>query len=260
LRRRRAGASEDAVASQPGVQADTGPARPASAPELACPNCGAARVDPDGSCPYCRTAVVPPPRPAPAPSPFGDVGARFAALRDHPAYRTALTRGPQFAGGGMQHLAGAAVGVAFAAIAGTMVAAQVRTRSAFDDEVLFQQMRQQMPAVHRAKNVFDTGFAAFGMLFVLIGVAVTAYWLWRYRRWSTAPVVSSAALVVDRRTDLSRNDKAPSSSYFVTLEDPGGHRREVAALPRVRSLVREGEMGVAQVRDGTLVGFVRVPV
>lgn len=237
------------------------PAPPAARVESECANCGASEFGEHGECPYCgsRGVVHPVARVAArARTGRGDeTAARFAALRAHPRFRAAMTARPRVPSLGASAVLPILFGLLFAGTAaGIGLSAHAVTRTVRHDRMpVFEPFET-------ASSAFDGVFSLFTGAFVLIGLAIAGYGVYRLVRWSGAETRAVAALVADRRTEVSgggRNSSA-TTTYHVTLETPGGSRREYTVRPSARGQAVAGEIGVAYVHDGTVIGFERFDV
>lgn len=104
-----------------------------------------------------------------------------------------------------------------------------------------------MPATSHAFDLmfdlFPFIFAAFavvffGILFVQIGKGV--------REWNQnnhAPQLSVSARVVGKRTDITHNQDAGTTDYYVTFEVESGDRMEFHVKGREYGLLVEGDAG-----------------
>ncbi|MEM6992522.1 MAG: DUF2500 family protein [Myxococcota bacterium] len=137
------------------------------------------------------------------------------------------------------------------------------------------------PKVHTALYEIATVFAfAMSLLFVLAGLAMMLFVgtptlvLWvlmsllfaaltfhgmiAARRYARAPVHAAARYVQGKRTHTSGGtDSGPTTSYFVTLEDADGVRRELRSRGRIAGLLVSGDAGVAYIKRDWLVEFRR---
>jgi len=118
---------------------------------------------------------------------------------------------------------------------------------------------------------FVVGFASgpFLPLFMLIPMAVVGlgiYLLVKTARsasaFKRAKLSSWPGHVVDERTKVSGggDNRRASTTYFVTLQDSAGRRREFRARGPVAGEIGTGDMGVAYSKAEFLIDFMRVEV
>lgn len=203
-----------------------------------CPNCSAIlkRAN-ERFCGFCGTEVPLPASSSAPPSPFGDVPARFAALADHLDRAKAERRRPDDSWIGSALTFRMVFGVFFAAIG------------------LFIGLTFVATLVMAPFSLVPFGFTALGIWIVIDAIR-------RRRRYAAAPLRRVPALVTGERTQVTgggRNSSA-RTTYFVTLEDEDGRRREYRTKGSVVGEVSEGDMGIAHVREVYLLGFDRLPV
>jgi len=215
-----------------------------------CDNCGARRtVAGARHCAFCGALLREPP--AAPPSPFGDVEARFAALREHRSFERVLAERPPATAGVWPGVLLVGFGVVFAA---APVAMGMRARAMHEEF-------QRSWAASGGGPLHDTAgpLESIPYLFALIGVCIALYGVYRIVRFQTAQWESFAALVVDERTDVSGSGSSGAQTrYYVTLEQERGSRREYRTTGNMAGGVRPGDLGVAHTRDGMLLGFRRL--
>jgi hypothetical protein len=199
-----------------------------------CSNCGAASRGPTARfCEYCG-AGLPRPEAPPPPSPFGDVPARFAALREHADYQAALAETPSDTAQVLKLGGGIAFLLIFVMIAGFM-------------SVIFLSVCPPL------------GLVPVGIL--IVGVIGLVQHMAKASRFSSAELSRVPALVVDERTTISGGGDSPSRTQeHVTLEFEDGRRQEYDATGKLAGLVTAGDMGVAFLRADVLLEFRRIRV
>ena len=212
----------------------------ASAEARKCPNCGAAvaRID-SRFCEFCGHELPrPTARPTVSPpSPYGDLEARFAALQQHADLQRLMMMAPRMAGIGC--------GMVF-------------TIGFF---ILFVGASLFMFTVIGATGA--PGFLRLVPLFFSVaGVAAAIAILRKMGNFSRAPLQREPALVAGERTEVSGGgrDSSSSTDYFITLEFPGGRRREYTTQGKVVGKVSEGDLGVAFLKGDFLLDFERLRV
>jgi hypothetical protein len=204
-----------------------------------CRECGA-RVKQRGAvfCLYCG-ARLPETEAAPAVSirPLGDLDRRFYELDRHPVLADLMERSPPTA---RQGVALATQGLFFLVFAGFAVAFLMLVNT-----IGGQWFLQAVPIV-----------------FIIIGVIGFLATLARGATFSRSPLQRETAAIAGERTRVGgggRSDGA-STTYFVTLEYPGGDRREYVASGELCGEVTTGDVGVAYLKDDMLLDFKRVRV
>jgi len=117
-----------------------------------------------------------------------------------------------------------------------------------------------------AGSLVSFGFASVSALLALFPLAIMGVGsialvgrLLALSRRNNAPVERIAAQVVDKRTLVSGGESA-STTYFVTLANKHGQRREYAAEAPIYALQCPGDAGMAFVRLDLLVEFRRIDV
>lgn len=94
-------------------------------------------------------------------------------------------------------------------------------------------------------------------LMIVFVLGLMGYLLFRWRRLKAAPLQRVPAIVLDKRTEVSSGD---FTYYYVTLELRGGNRQEYNAEGKLYGLVSRDDMGVAYIKDRSLLDFRRLTV
>lgn len=94
-------------------------------------------------------------------------------------------------------------------------------------------------------------------LMIVVVVAFMRSLFFRWRRLKAAPLQRVAAMILDKRTEVSSGDY---TYYYVTLEIRGGERQEYNADGKLYGLVSHDDMGVAYIKDRSLLDFRRLTV
>jgi hypothetical protein len=111
------------------------------------------------------------------------------------------------------------------------------------------------------------GFAEHGGIMVLGPIAIVGFggiavisMIWKQIRFVRAPVLRTIAVIVDKRTELRGGGESSSATtyYYATLHFKEGRRVELEATDGVIGMISSGDIGVALVRQHTLVAFLRV--
>ncbi|MER7072789.1 DUF2500 domain-containing protein [Terrabacter sp. NPDC000476] len=111
-----------------------------------------------------------------------------------------------------------------------------------------------------------TIFLVFFGLIATTVVAIFAFTIVKgvaqWRSNQSAPLRSTEALVVSRRTDVTRRSHegastSSSTSYFVTFEEPSGERRELRVSGPDYGLFAEGDRGHLMHQGTRYKGFTR---
>jgi hypothetical protein len=199
---------------------------------MTCPNCGAGAGRGDSRfCSHCGTATQA------APCIGSDAHRthpeRFDAVEAHPGYQKAIARPPTASLS--DHFTAPIVGFVLGAI-------------------LFYFGGTRLMET-RGQVLMVLGFFA-----VWLAVCVVA--LVQALRYRAAPVVPCVAVVVDERTEVSGgHGKMPSqTAYYATLQRRCGTRREYEVSGEGAGVLAPGDIGIAFVKAGRLLGFDRVPV
>ncbi len=217
-----------------------------------CENCGGRQsVAGATHCAFCGVLLKEPP---PPPSPFGDVDARFAALREHRGLERMMRERPPAAAGIWPGAIIAAFGLLFGGVAFAMWSSARSWNADFDAR---WNAFGGMPR-WTGDDVFDV----MPLLFVAIGVSILAFGIYRVMGFRRAPWEAFPGLVVGERTHVSGGggNSAARTTYHVTVEREGGRRREYRTTGNMAGGVRPGDMGIAHMRDGMLLGFRRLRV
>jgi hypothetical protein len=186
-----------------------------------------------------RRIIVTPERTDVALSPAGrtEPGDPFEAVRAHADYSSLMDLRPSSAGLYVNPVASVIAGVLFVGFGVIWIA-------------------------FTSNGPWPSGLAAVGLLIVAIGVAVAIHGFVRIGRLLSAPVRTSPARIVGKRTEVwgGGTDTSASTTYFLTLELEGGARRELSTGGRVYGLVAEGDVGVAFTRGVSVLDFRRLDV
>lgn len=221
-----------------------------TSPDLVCKGCGARPRGPaERFCAYCG-AALPVPR-SDADRRRDEREARFAALRAHPAARSADAHRPSAA----PHLLGAAFGTGFLVLF-VLVALAIAGGGAL------------LGGFGGATVTGSPWGGALGLPFVVVPLAMAAFGVYaavrsagRAAHIASAPLECVAALVRDQRTQVSRTgEHGTSTSTFVTLEAEDGERTEYPLQGRLIGRVAVDDIGFAYVQGGALLDFRRVDV
>jgi len=212
----------------------------ASADPRQCGNCGAAVARLDARyCEFCghelpRPAAPPPVAPA---GPYGDVEARFAALQQHAELQRLMLQVPKVAGIGCGMVFTVGFFVVFIGVAVFMLGVMGETGA---------------PGFMKIVPLF----------FIIAGGGAAIAMVRRMSNFSRAPLQREPAMVVGERTEVSGGGRNSSSSttYFVSLEFPGGRRNEYRTQGPVVGKVSDGDVGVAYLKGEFLVDFERLRV
>lgn len=214
-----------------------------------CENCGARQTVAGAKhCAYC--GVVLPRAPSTAAGPFGDIDARFAALRENPALDRLLAERPPAAAGVWPGLTFAGFGGLFATVAAFIWMRSRAMRAEFD--------AAWRSAGGRGGARGTEPFDAMAPLFIAIGVGIAVYGLFRLWRFRSAPWQSFPALVTREQTEVSGHGRSSRTTYHVTLQRESGRRSQVTTTANMARGIHTGDLGIAHVRDGMLLGFRRL--
>ena len=196
-----------------------------------CSACGAEAPRPEARfCEHCGAALASRPAPAPPPDPFGDVGARFRALLDHPELARLLREKPAIPELGGRTLPSLLLLAGLGALG--LLASLI--------------VLQLCPPL---------GFVP--LLLVGVGVLVVGRQvLWNAR----APLVARAALVVELRARLQAGAERSHSNtrHFVTLQLEDGRRGEHECFASALPGLEPGALGVAYLKGERLAAFARL--
>lgn len=207
-----------------------------------CQNCGARTAKATARfCEYCGTELPSPPEPEPAErggEPVGPLGAleeRFAALESHPAIRDLMDYTPRTVRPAVGLYGGAVFAGCFTFISLAILLVAV---------IVFPPL------------------AVLPLLLVILGVVGLAKNLQKATDFSASPLERHPAVVVDKRTKISGSggDGSAFTSYFVTLQFPGGERTEYTANGPLAGALAQGDLGVAYLKSKVLLDFQRVVV
>ncbi len=204
-----------------------------------CPSCaGAVPFPRPKACIYCGTAL---PGAAERPgltAPDQAREERFESLAHHPAVSEILAGAAPCAAGEFVGLGfGVIFGLVFAAVAGF---------------IYMRAGRMDVPGF----------FTLIPGIFVIVGLAIAGYSLFRVASFASAPLEKRAARVVDERIQVSGGGKNSSAStaYYVLLELRDGSRREYRTSSSVAGHAARDDVGIAFIKGGVLLDFRRVEV
>ena len=210
-----------------------------SEPRL-CENCGARASKADARfCEYCGTELSFPPAPEPAGaqgeeiSPLGALEKRFAKLESHPSIHDLMDYTPRTVRPAVGLYGGAVFAGCFTFLSLGMLLVSI---------LVFPPL------------------AVVPLLFVVLGVVGLAKNLQKATDFSASPLERRPAVVLDERTKVSGGGRSgsASTSYFVTLQFPGGERTEFTVEGLLAGALTQGDLGVAYVKSKVLVDFQRV--
>lgn len=108
---------------------------------------------------------------------------------------------------------------------------------------------------------FSLAFSAACLLVAAFGIRLLVRALRRIRQVAASPVLSMAALIVDKRSETSGGGEHSSNwtHYFVTCQTEDGLRHEYSVRDgKVYGLVTAGDAGVLFVRADWMLDFDRV--
>jgi hypothetical protein len=208
-----------------------------------CPECGARVKDRDATfCQYCGTKLPDAGRP-PAPGPLGDVDRRLDELMRRPETAALMKHTPSSS----SHRGGiAAQGVFFLLFAVIALF------------IMFMGGKIDTPGPSGTDNVF----VIVPIAFAAIGIGGFLFTLLKGTSFSRSRLARLAAAIAGERTRVSGGggNSHARTTYYVTLQGPGGRRHEFDASDRVSGMVTTGDVGIAYVKAGVLLDFKRVRV
>jgi len=197
-----------------------------------CPGCGAEIPRPEARyCELCGVALPLEPEPPPR-DPFGDVAARFRALREHAELPELLATKPE-----IPELAGKTLPSLLLLVALAVLG--------FFASLLCLQLCPPL------------GFALLAL------VIVSFFVLARRMLWSArTPLIASPALIVELRAKLQAGaEHSPAHTrHHVTLQLAGGERAEHECFASALASLEVGALGVAYLKGEKLAAFARVAV
>lgn len=104
-------------------------------------------------------------------------------------------------------------------------------------------------------------FRLFPLIFVLVGVGMTAAGLAGLMKLTGSPLERLPAVVVGKRQNYSSNrEGSGTTSYYLTIETEDGQRKEHSVRGSLYGQVERGDAGVAYIKGGYLLDFRRVRV
>jgi hypothetical protein len=197
-----------------------------------CPGCGAEIRRPEARyCELCGAALPLEPEPAPR-DPFGDVAARFRALREHAELPELLAAKPE-----IPELAGKTLP--------SLLLLVVLAVLGFFASLLCLQLCPPL------------GFAFLAV------VSVAFFVLARRMLWNArTPMVARPAMVVELRAKLQAGaEHSPANArHYATLQLDGGGRAEHECFPSALAGLETGALGVAYLKGERLAAFARLAV
>jgi len=199
---------------------------------MECKECGAAIRRDDGRfCSHCGAAL--PDRPRISPEEWNTHPARFDEAEAGPGFGAAMSR-----------------------------EAPPPPRGAVLAPLLFGVVWVGMGGFITSQFAKDAGaMFLFPLVMVIFGVGLVGTIVVKGVRFARAPVERKVVVVVDKRTQMSGGGERSSvtTTYYVTVQTKAGERTELQATADIAGMVTSGDIGVAQLRLSTLVGFARLP-
>lgn len=104
------------------------------------------------------------------------------------------------------------------------------------------------------------GLALIPLAIMGLGSFILVGKLLGHSRRRNAPMERIAAQVIDKRTLVEGRDSSTTTSYFATLANRRGGRREFAVEAQTYALLSPGDAGMAFVRSELLLEFRRIDV
>ncbi|MBK7644496.1 MAG: hypothetical protein IPJ19_15870 [Planctomycetes bacterium] len=92
-------------------------------------------------------------------------------------------------------------------------------------------------------------------VFVVLGLCVSGFGVWKIVRFYQAPLLRRPACVVDERTRISRTKYGWSTHHYAVFEVEGGLREEFRVSSRLADSLARGDCGVLITRDTFLLAF-----
>lgn len=204
---------------------------------MICEHCGAAIKEPGAFCSHCGTRIVRPERAA-AGAPSATDPARFDLCAAGDGFRAAQRHEPRVSSLGQiaAPLMMAVFGVVFLIFAAGLFSS--------DD------------GLGGPPAAFQIVFLMFPLVFVGLAVGMAMKGL----RFHNAPIEQQILVVVDERVEVSGGGKNSSArtSYYATLQARDGTRAELETYGWLAGRIAPGDIGLAFVKGGWLVDFLRL--
>ena len=175
------------------------------------------------------------------------LSSRLAAVERRPEWERLRERRPRTAGHQFSFGCGALFGLVFAGIAVFIVGVAVS-------------MMSQTSRLQSGRSLFPTVFTGLAALFALLGVGITVWMLFRWRRFVRAPLQAVPAAVLDKRLHVrgGGTNSHSRTNYHVTLEFRDGRRTELEVGGNLYGLLGRDDVGVAWIKDRYLLDFHRL--
>jgi hypothetical protein len=205
---------------------------------VTCDHCGATIKDAGAFCSHCGTRIQRPEKGA-ASAPSATDPARFDLVARSPGYDAAKRHEPRVStfGGIAMPLVMAVFGVGFLVIAGSFL---------FDDT----------PAGFGPPAGFNIIFMAIPCIFIAIAIGMA----FKGMKFRGAPIEQRILVVVDERVEVSGGgeNRSASTHYYATLQARDGQRAEYPTYGWLAGRIAPGDIGVAFLKGGMLVDFLRM--
>ena len=111
-------------------------------------------------------------------------------------------------------------------------------------------------------SFFDIVWALMSLIFIVVGIGIIGYGIYRTIRLISGSVHKLPALIVDKRISIKGGGQSSSSktTYFVTLELDDVGRRELKARGKLYGKITREDAGVAYIHDRYLLDFKRLAI
>ena len=108
----------------------------------------------------------------------------------------------------------------------------------------------------------DFIFDIVSLIFIVVGIGIIGYGIYRTIRLISGNVHKLPALIVDKRISIKGGGQSSSSktTYFVTLELDDMGRRELKARGKLYGKITREDAGVAYIHDRYLLDFKRLAI
>jgi hypothetical protein len=114
----------------------------------------------------------------------------------------------------------------------------------------------------QSDSFFDIVWVLMSLLFIVVGIGIIVYGIYRIIRLISGNVRKLPALIIDKRISVSGGGQSSSTrtTYYVTLELEDLGRRELKARGKLYGKITKEDAGMAYIHDRYLLDFRRLAI